>query len=207
MWSPAVKIKYYFHVHDLNYSFKLAYFVKLWCKALKIYTPSLIPDYVINLRFLLLAFTDITAQTDFQSAWWQGILAMGNKLGHLHFKLQNFIKWDFRSISWYSYGSQLAIYVRQRLLATHSHIQWSMLVNNSFLLTVEARRSCCEWCGFHSTALISYLFCLASFLRALGSPILSERSRLTTASHFCLHVLCMCLLSETNLTLDVDRFA
>ena len=81
MWSPPVQINYYFHICDPKYSFKLAYFVKLWCTALKLYssnillplqvhiipskgsvlkcTPSLIPHYVINLWFLLPAFTCI----------------------------------------------------------------------------------------------------------------------------------------------------
>ena len=55
------------------------------------------------------------------------------------------------------------------------------------LLTAEASNDCLAGCGHHATALISYLFCLASFLRAVGSLNFSESwsaSKLTTAIHF-----------------------
>ena len=42
MWSPAVKINYYFHACDPKYSFKLDYVVKLWCTALKIYSSNIL---------------------------------------------------------------------------------------------------------------------------------------------------------------------
>ena len=55
------------------------------------------------------------------------------------------------------------------------------------LLTAEASSDCLAGCGYHATALISYLFCLASFLSAVSSLNFSESwsaSKLTTAIHF-----------------------